>query len=93
MQELYDLIGKWVHDQFPKAGAKEHLLKMRQEADEAIERPKDIIELADCLICLLGAANKNGFCLEELIEATHDKLFINKQRTWHENKDGTHQHK
>ena len=89
---LFESVGTWSKKTFPKAGAKEHLLKLKQEADEAIADPTDIYEYCDILIPLFAAANKAGFTAEMLLNCSFEKLEILKGRTWEEKADGTHQH-
>jgi hypothetical protein len=91
-KHLYKLVGKLCYKLFPKAGAIEHITKLKQEADEVIETPKDIEEYADCLFALISASVKAGFTCDELINATTEKAIINSNRKWKEMPDGTHQH-
>jgi len=92
MEELYNNIGLWAKSAFPDAGSVEHLLKLRQEAVEAINSPEDITEYADCLIALLGASFKAGFDYSDLLKAVENKLLVNTTRNWKKESDGTYQH-
>ena len=89
---LYNEIGEWSKSAFPDANSIAHIIKMKHEAQEVIEAPYDTKEYADCLIALVAAAYKADICLFELIEATKDKLEINKKRKWVKLTDGTYQH-
>lgn len=89
---LYEFIGMLSHKLFPKAGAVEHLLKLKQEANEAINDPKDLEEYADCAFALIAALNKAGFTYKQFIEALYKKSIINENRIWQQMPDGTHQH-
>ena len=89
---LFDFMGQFAVKTFPDAGSIEHLKKLKIEADEAIEEPKDIIEYADCLLALFGAAYKAGFSYNQLIEASKTKFEIVKSRKWEKLSDGTYQH-
>lgn len=92
MDLIYERMGSFVYKRFSDANEIDHLEKLKQEAQEAKESPKDIIEYADCLLCLFGAANKAGFTYNQLLEATRDKLFICENREWKKKPDGTYQH-
>lgn len=60
-------------------GPLKHLSK---EALEAAEKPKDIVEQADCFLLQLDAIRRAGFTLEQVIIAAEQKMVINKERTW-----------
>jgi len=89
---IYEYIGKLAYKLFPNAGAIEHLLKLKQEVNEAINDPKDIEEYVDCTFAIIAAANKAGFTCEQFIEALYKKSMINENREWQQMPDGTHQH-
>lgn len=89
---LFDQMGIFAKERFPNAGSIEHLLKLKQEADEAIKSPKDITEYADCLLALFGAAHKAGFTFKQLLFASNQKFKVVKQRKWERLEDGTYQH-
>lgn len=89
---LFEYISGLAKKLFPKAGPKEHLLKLKQEAIEAINKPDDIYEYADIFFALLAALSKQGFNFNDLVEATIEKAKINEKRKWKEMPDGTHQH-
>lgn len=90
--DLFTDMGKFVDKTFPNATAKEHLMKLKQESQEAIEAPMDIMEYADSELALHGAAHKAGFTYKELQEAKKQKLEILKNRSWEKQADGTYQH-
>ena len=50
---LFIDIGQWSIDAFPDAGAIEHIIKLKHEAQEVIEAPRDVKEYTDCIIALL----------------------------------------
>ena len=89
---LFESVGQWSKETFPKAQPIHHLRKLKQEADEAISDPTDIYEYCDILIPLFAAANKAGFTAEMLLNCSFKKLEILKGRTWEEKADGTSQH-
>lgn len=60
-------------------GPLRHLAK---EAQEAAEKPGDIVEYADCLLLVLDASRRAGFKPMELLRATYAKLQVNKRRQW-----------
>ena len=89
---LFYVMGKFAIEKFPDAGSIEHLKKLKHEADEAIADPQDIVEYADILLALFGAAYKAGFTYEQLLEAGEDKFKIVQKRKWERLADGTYQH-
>ena len=89
---LFQSVGTWSRETFPKAEPIHHLRKLKQEADEAISDPTDIYEQIDCLIALLATMHKSGFTPEMIINAGFKKLSILKGRTWEEQPGGTSQH-
>lgn len=92
MRNLFNEISSFAKDVFPNATNIEHLTKLKNEAQEAIETPEDIEEYADCLIALFGACQKSKFSFEQLYDAASKKMIINRSRTWVKQKDGTYQH-
>ena len=91
-RQLYSDIYDFTIKAFPDAGCNEHLLKLKDEADEAIENNNDIYEFADCFIAIIGASAKAGFNCDELITASIKKLEICKNRNWNKLPNGTYQH-
>jgi len=89
---LYNDIGEWARKAFPDANSIAHMIKLKHEAQEVIEAPYDVKEYADCLIALIGAVHKADISLFELIDATKEKLEVNKKRNWIKLEDGTYQH-
>ena len=89
---LFDAMGKFAVEKFPDAGSIEHLKKLKHEADEAIAEPQNLVEYADILLALFGAAYKAGFTYEQLLEASVGKFEIVQKRTWIRLDDGTYQH-
>jgi len=89
---LFDAMGKFAVDKFPDAGSIEHLKKLKREADEAITEPQNLVEYADILLALFGAAYKAGFTYEQLLEASEGKFKILQKRIWIRLDDGTYQH-
>ena len=89
---LFDAMGKFAVEKFPDAGSIEHLKKLKHEADEAIAEPQNLVEYADILLALFGAAYKAGFTYEQLLEASEGKFEIVQKRTWIRVDDGTYQH-
>lgn len=92
LELIYDRMGSFAAKTFYDATAVDHLEKLKQEAQEAKDKPNDIEEYADCLLCLFGAATKAKFTFNELLEATINKLFIVENREWKKKPDGTYQH-
>ena len=89
---LFDAMGKFAVEKFPDAGSIEHLKKLKHEADEAIAEPQNLVEYADILLALFGAAYKAGFTYEQLLKASDGKFKVVKSRKWMKLPDGTYQH-
>lgn len=62
-----------------------------KEAVEFSETPT-LEEAADVLICVVVALYYKGHDVDDLAEAIHQKMIINKKRSWTEQEDGTWQH-
>jgi len=91
-EELYNDLGEWTKNVFPDADSVAHLFKLKDETEEAIKTPNDIMEYADCLMAIFGASYKAGFTYDELMSACKDKLVINKTRKWVKGNNNTYQH-
>lgn len=104
---IVDAVKKWMGwtvDNFPKSGAKAALIHLQEEIKEVIEAMESdvptpiseegvpLMEYADCMICLLTAAGKSGFTIEELFRAIKNKMNINYTRKWVLNDDNTYSH-
>lgn len=90
--ELFDEMGKFAVAVFPDATAADHMRKLSIESLESAECTDDIMEFADCLLCIYGAAFKSGFSYADLNAAAMRKLIINRARNWRKLPDGTYQH-
>jgi hypothetical protein len=87
----------WTTSTFPKGTATGALLHLEREIKEVRdELPKDTfalaVEFADCLGCLIDAANRSGVNPKVLLDAFCYKLEINKGRKWKDNGDGSYSH-
>lgn len=60
-------------------GPLKHLAK---EVVEALEKPYDLFEYADCLLLIVDAAARAGFSWPILLNATAEKLARNQARRW-----------
>lgn len=98
---------QWTNDNFPRSGPKSSLIHLQEEIKEVLdaidwikpdgpnpisEEGIPLIEYADCMICLLTAAGKSGFYIEELMRAIMNKMKINYTRKWKLNPDNTYSH-
>ena len=63
-------------------------IKAAEEGAELAEDPC-LEEWADVALCLLGTALAQGWDLDELGAAVQKKVEINKQRTWHQEPNGS----
>jgi hypothetical protein len=91
-EKLYDEMGIFSVETFIGSDSVGHLLKLKEETDEAIESPTDIEEYSDCLLCLFAACSKAGFTFEEVIDSSFDKLKELRLRTWIKRDDDLYQH-
>lgn len=82
MQELQDRIGKWQDKTFPLQTLEGKMNHLKLEAQEIIHNRRNLSEWADVLILYLGAADLEGFVVEELIDAANRKMGINENRKW-----------
>lgn len=60
-------------------GPLKHLAK---EVGEALAKPKDVMEYADCLLLVLDASRRAGFTSQRLVAAATAKLALNMEREW-----------
>jgi phage gp29-like protein len=90
--EIFDAMGEFVVRVFPDATPADHMRKLSDESLESAECTDDIMEFADCLLCIYGAAFKSGFSYTDLHAAAMRKLIINRARKWRKLPDGTYQH-
>src|SRR5208283_2153329 len=60
-------------------GPLKHLIK---EAQEALQKPDDLEEKADCLFLIFDATRRSRHTLADLIDACEKKLEVNKSREW-----------
>jgi hypothetical protein len=91
-KDIYESLGDLSLRVFSQAGPIDHLRKLKEEADEAIEDTSDIMEYVDCLLALYAAAYKAGFTYEDMVKSSNDKMEILKQRKWMIREDGIYQH-
>lgn len=94
---------QWTNVNFPKSGTEASLIHLQEEIKELLEAINDpakfeynegiaLMEYADCFICLLTAAGKSGFTIEQLFKAIQNKMEINYNRKWVLNADNTYSH-
>lgn len=83
----------WAAGTFPKSTVHSKLKHLQSEVKELQEEPENLLEYADCMALLVGAASKVGFTFEDILEALWMKLDINKTRQWGKlNDDGYVEH-
>jgi hypothetical protein len=58
------------------------LKHLKKEIEEVLQTPDDIVEFADLLFLVFDATRRAGFTFDQLREAAHDKLAVNKKRRW-----------
>jgi hypothetical protein len=89
---LFNEAGRVSKTIFPLSGVKEHMLKLKKEADEVIANPSSLEEHADCLLVVLSSAAKAGIEPEDLLKSSRRKLKLLEKRKWVLEEDGTYQH-
>jgi hypothetical protein len=70
-------------------GPLKHLL---EEVQEVLDDSTDVMEYADCFLLLLDATRRAEINIHTLLRAAHDKLEINKKRTWEKTSEGYSKH-
>lgn len=64
------------------SGALGSLKHLKREVEEAINKPKDLIEYADIMHLIFDATWRAGYSYDDLLHACYTKLAINKGRVW-----------
>lgn len=92
--DIFDRINENNDKLFKQASWQHFLNKAEKEIAETKDAPKSkrLLEYADVLICVLGAAAKDGCTLQQLLTAVEHKLDVNDRRTFIRQPDGTYQH-
>jgi NTP pyrophosphatase (non-canonical NTP hydrolase) len=102
--EAFQTWMNWTEINFPKSGPKSSLIHLQEEIKEVLEAMDSdvptftseegitLMEYADCMICLITAAGKSGFTIEELFKAIKNKMEMNYKREWVLNANGTYSH-
>lgn len=93
MQEHLDEWAAWANQTFPWATAESKIRHLRSEVEELHDDPSDLTEYADCMALLMGAADKQGYTLQDVFDAMAKKLIVNRKRDWGEmNAEGYVEH-
>lgn len=79
---------EWSQATFGNVGPVGPLKHLSKEALEAAAEPGDLSEWADMQFLLWDAQRRAGITDEQITQAMIDKLAVNKQREWPEQKDG-----
>lgn len=82
IQALQDDVFEWQSKTFPYATIESRMAHLKKEADEVAIDKCDVVEYADCLMLLMGAAGVVGIAMDEILAAAWKKLSINKKRKW-----------
>lgn len=87
-QALQNDINEWQGEQFGRGSDPVPTLHhLREEVPELIKAwesndPEVIMEFADCLMLIIGAAGRANIDMQVLQRAVYTKLEINKRREW-----------
>jgi len=103
LQQLMDDIAKWSDKTFGEGQRNPAIVyHLKKEVEELIEafnpntrnaHRKLWFEFADCMMLLLDSAHHVGFSAKDLINASREKLNINKDRKWgNPDKNGVVEH-
>ena len=79
---------EWSQATFGNVGPVGPLKHLSKEALEAAAKPGDLSEWADMQFLLWDAQRRAGITDEQITQAMIEKLVVNKQREWPEQKDG-----
>lgn len=79
---------EWSQTTFGNVGPTGPLKHLSKEALEAAAEPGDLSEWADMQFLLWDAQRRAGITDEQITQAMIEKLTVNKQREWPEQKDG-----
>lgn len=73
---------------------KEEVLEVQKELTiyETVDRPALLKEYADCFLCLISSAAREGITAKEIVAAMDAKAQINKARKWKLNTNNTYSH-
>lgn len=98
-QNMIDYISEWAYKTFPNqtvAGKLSHTIdEIREIGYEYLreDKAKLLLEFADVHILMANTLDICGFTLEDLVNAIHTKMEINKKRIWGDvNYNGYHAH-
>ncbi len=85
MRSFFDNAYRWSVQTFGEkkpSGAVGSLQHLKREVDEAIKKPKDLMEYADLMHLVFDATWRAGYSYDDLLNACYAKLAINRNRTW-----------
>ena len=83
--EVFAFIYKqWADQTFPEnvGNPLPSLHHLKEEVEEVLQAPGDIMEYADCFMLLLNALMNAGFTVNDLLYASWAKLSENQKREW-----------
>lgn len=80
--ELQKQVSEWQAKKFPDQPVEGKCKHLAREAKELGNAPRDEVEMADCLLLLLGIAQVGGVSIERLVAVAWGKFEHNKTRQW-----------
>lgn len=86
LQAFMDEQGAWADQVFAGQTIQAKLEHLKEEIDEIMAAPDDLVEYADAAMLLLNALRCAGYTAAELLGAMRDKLAINRARVWKNNR-------
>lgn len=89
---IFSELADFLNDKFPDLTVDSQFKKLENEMLELKQYPSDVMEYADCFLCLFGLAHSSGISFNELRKAIVEKMEIVKKRKWKKESDGTYQH-
>lgn len=96
-QDLFEH-SAFVRKIFPESTFESTLIHLEEEIAEVRQSHSEgkefevVEEIADCILCLISAATKEGIGICQIIYAIKHKIAVNKNRTWVKNPDNTYSH-
>ena len=99
IEEVAESVIEWGLTTFKEATAISCLRKLEKEIlelDEALVSQdlwyNILEEYADCFMCLLSSAARQGFIMDDIKIAMEKKMIKNLKRKWEKNDDNTYSH-
>lgn len=92
-RKLFKRVEEFQQRKFPHQTFDSKAKHLGREVEEWRNQPGDLMECVDVLLLHIGCAVKQGFTVEQVLTAAHQKCDINNLRKWGAaDADGVHHH-